>query len=586
MELRLPVSVEDRERRTAIAAAEAAWRRLDDVGLSFSGGSLARLVASPTLLSSEELLAVLPGRDGGLQDALAPASGPIGIPLGRTSAGTVVSAPIEAGQGRHLAILGETGMGKSSLMVALAVRAAERGGIVVLDPLGETAREIRAELGPENDRVRFVSAAAKDAPTLNALDGCGVGTDVDTVRSERRIADIVHALRRVRSGRYADSSFWGPRLEEMMTRAVRAASAFPDGSLEDAHTLLSTYGLTRRAAPPASEEPLRELAQRIRERPEDADGARRLLHEVVRNPTLARMLCARRPTIRAADFVAPGEILLVSGDAGEVGESTARYLIAVYLALVWSELLVGERPTKTFVFLDEAQWFAHESLGEMLRLARRRNVHTLLATQSVASLPESVAEAVWTNVADFVAFRGLPEEAREIGRTAPGVTAERLLALPRGRAVALIGKGRVVSWIRTVRIPPSPDRAPTRRPPVAKRGSGADEPSPILTAGCVGRTPSELGTPGALLEWLGERARSIEEGALLRVSLDELRRRSGGDADAVRRLGAELGRRGAIRRSERSPDGTVWWLQPALLPSGEAGPVRAGSGGSEKPQPS
>jgi DNA helicase HerA-like ATPase len=586
VELRIAPRISPREGQIARGVIETAWRRLDDTGLTLHRAAVAQLIPSRMLLASSEVVALLPNRDGGGAAPRAVRPSPLALPVGRTSAGTVVTVPVEPGQGRHLAILGETGMGKSSLLIALSVRAAALGGIVVLDPLGETAREIRDELRSESDRALFISASSHDALSLNALEGCGLGPEVDAVRSERRIADIVHALRRVRSGRYTDSSFWGPRLEEMLTRAIRAAAAFPDGSLTDAYTLLCTTGLTRRPALPGSEEALRELSQRIRERPEDADGARRLLHEVVRNPTLGRMLCARHPTRTASDLVAPGRILLVSGDAGEVGESTARYLIAVYLALVWSELLARAPASKTFVFLDEAQWFAHESLSEMLRLARRRNVHTILATQSIASLPESVAEAVWTNVADFVAFRGLPDEAREIGRAAPGVRAERILALPRGTAAALVGKGGAVSWVRTIRIP-SEARPPGRVEPRPIDSFPASVPVATGDA-AVGAevTPDPPISAAVLLEWLGHRSRTVGAGNLLPISLRELRDRTGGDAETVRRLGATLGRRGAIRRTERTPDGPVWWLDPVSLRGVGPPATTPVLETSEKPQPS
>jgi hypothetical protein len=548
-----------------VGAAEAAWQRLDGVGVAFSRRRPLLGSASGFTVTSAEVAAVLPSRDGAGSDAGARAPAPDGLPLGRTAAGVVVRAPVEPGQGRHLAILGETGMGKSSLLVGLAVRAARQGGLIVLDPLGDTVREIRAELGEDGGRVLWVAPGA-NAPSINALDGIGGCESPDPVHSERRVADIVHALRRVRSARYADSAFWGPRLEEMLTRAVRAASEFPGGTLVDAHTLLSTSGLTRRPVPAGAGEALRELAERIRARPDDADGARRLLHEVVRNPTLARMICARTPDLTVREFVRPGRVVLVSGDAARVGEATARYLLAVYLALVWSELLASGACTKTFVLLDEAQWFAHESLGEMLRLARRRNVHVVLATQSIASLPENVREAVWTNVADFAAFRGLPEEAREFARAAPGATAERILRLPRGEAAVLIGKGASVRWIRTARIPrpyrETPDPRSSVEGPVAPPEVG-DAPSPRARggpeAGAVGTTIDQV------VEWLRDRCRSAGPGESVRVPLQELRGQFPGDPEVVRRVGARLGRIGALRRTERTGAGAAWWLDPARL---------------------
>jgi len=579
VEIRTPVEFSPAERRRADAGAESAWIGLDGGGITLQGGAIARAFAPRFLLTTAEVAAVLPPKDARPLGSPNGGAEGEGLPLGRTVAGTVVRSPVEPAQGRHLAILGETGMGKSSLLVGVAVRAARAGSLVLLDPLGETAREVRDQLGLGPDRLRFISARDPTAPTLNALEGAGAHGGIDAVRSERRLADLVHALRRVRSGRYADASFWGPRLEEMLARALRAAAAFPEGTLADAHTLLTTSGLTRRTAPPGGEEPLRELAERIRERPEDADGARRLLHEVVRNPTLARMLCARAPTIGAEEFVRPRHVVIVSGDAAEVGESTARYLLAVCLALVWSELLAAPTADKRFVLLDEAQWFAHESLSEMLRLARRRNVHTVLATQSIASLPEVVRESVWTNVADFVTFRGLPEEAREFARAAPGVPAERLLALPRGEAAVLIGKGSSVAWVRTARIPRA--GAPRAPPPTTAPGSplAGDVGPPTDADGPDPADPEE-----ALLGWL--RGRAEVEPRAFSVPLVELRARSSDGGASLRRLGARLGRAGAIRRADSDADGPVWWVDPAQLRAvGEAGHAAPGDG-SSNPQPS
>ncbi len=498
------------------------------------------------------------------------------LPLGRTSAGTVVGPEVEKGQGRHLAILGETGMGKSSLLVSVGHRVVADSGLILFDPLGDTARALREEIPARwQPRVMWVAPGANLG--INALQGIGGGSAPDAAHQERQLNDLVHSLRRVRSGRYAESGFWGPRLEEMLTRALRAAAAFPGGTLVDAHTLLASGGRTGfRTIPADAVEAVQELGDRIRSRPEDADGARRLLHEVTRSPILVRMLCDRAPVLAARDLVAPGRIVLIAGDAESVGESTARYLLSVYLALVWSELLSRPSRSKTFVVLDEAQWFVHESLSEMLRLGRRRNVHVILATQAIASLPESVAEAVWTNVADFVAFRGSPEEAREFARASRGITPESILALPRGNAAVLLGKGHSVHWIRTSRIPGP--RAPVQDAEVEPSpdiGAERDTLEVVRSEETTSSLPSEdEGSDGAgkILAAISLQARRSPHVVPLRVSLAELRRDLDPGGRAVRTAGGILGRSGAIVRTDRDEFGTVWWIDPARIVPAEPRP--------------
>jgi energy-coupling factor transporter ATP-binding protein EcfA2 len=479
--------------------------------------------------------------------------------VGRRSDGRTVGVPVEEGQGRHLLVLGETGMGKSSLLTAIARSASARDGVVLLDPLGETARAVRDALSSAvGRRLLWIDpGATRGCNALATLD-----TGPTSPRAERTLNDLVHALRRVREGRFPEGGFWGPRLEEMLARAVRAAAALPGGTLEDAHALLAAEGRGFRQVPPEALEPVRALADRIRARPEDADGARRLLFEVVRNPTLNRLLCAREPGFLGSDLVAPGRVVLLAGDARSVGESTARYLLSVFLALVWSELLARPNAPKTWVLLDEAHWFAHESLAEMLRMARRCNVHVVLATQGVGSLPGVVAEAAWTNVADFVAFRGSPADARDLARSVRGVSPESILSLGRGEALFLMGKGERVEWIRSARPVRVGARLGRHGSPPPARG-GPEPPGSEETALSV--PPLYPAGEARVLDALLLRTESCGSPDTLRVSLRELRDEVDPSGEAIRGLGRTLTRWGALLRTDRGSDGTWWSIDTKRL---------------------
>ena len=543
-----------------LAAIRASWTALDGRPLTLRGAPSGRGTPCWSFLTEAELPSLFPS--GGfvgseLCGVIEPSEG---IPLGRTWGGSVIRLPVEAGQGRHFAALGETGMGKSTLLTSVAIRAARLGGVIVLDPLGETAATIREELDASGHEVLWIAPGARNVGA-NALAGISTALRTDPIRAERELEDLVHALRRVRAGRYSEASYWGPRLEEMLVRAVRAAAFVPGGTLEDAHALLSRAGAGRTVLPPEATPDGRELAARIQNRPDDAEGARRLLFEIVRNPTLARMLCAREPSVSFGDLVRGRRVVLVSGSASVVGESTARYLLAAYLALLWSELLSRDRPEKTFVLLDEAQWFGHEGLAEMLRLARRRDVHVGIATQSLASLSEEVQEAVRTNVADLVVFRGSPAEAHDLERVAHGVSAAGLLSLARGEAAVLLGKGETVRWVRSARIPGTP----TPRDPET-----AGSYRSLETVGTLGRPEPSSAAPAAspvsaLWSELSSRVGQLAPGELLEVDLQDLRLRGVARDAELRTLGGVLGRCGAIVGRERTDAGPRWRLDPAKL---------------------
>lgn len=524
-----------------------------------------------------ELLHLLPGVWGSSTagaPVLRDSAGPV-LPLGRDPAGRVVGPPVERDQGRHLAILGETGMGKSSLLVAVARRAARRSGLVLLDPIGETAEAVRRELALGlGDRLLWIDALK--GPGLNALRGAHEARSGDPARADRELNDLVHALRRVRSSRYPETSFWGPRLEEMLLRALRVAAAVPGGTLVDAHRLLASGGRGFRTLPPAAVEPANELADRIRARPEDADGALRLLHEVVGNSVLRRMICDPDGSTAASEWVTRGRAVLVSGGAAAVGEVTSRYLLSVYLALLWSELLARSDRAKTFVLLDEAQWYGHESLAEMLRLGRHDNVHVVLATQALSSLPAPVVEAVRTNVADWVSFRGSSEEARELVRFRDGMPVDAILSLPRGEAAVFLGKGEATGRIRTVRVPSA--RPWFEGPGGVPRSTPVPPEIPTAPTSFPANRPDGPSSPGPTPEDVIEelRRRASEEGpnTPFPVSLASLRETVDPSGIGVRAAGSLLHRTGAIVRVERTDRGTRWWIAPGRLPgpSDESGP--------------
>ena len=497
------------------------------------------------------------------------------LPLGRDASGRVIGPPIEPGQGRHLAVLGESGMGKSSLLVAIVRRLASEEGLVLFDPLGETAAAARRSLPSRAlDRLLWVTPSA--GVGLNALAGVRASAERDPPGAERQLNDLVHALRRVRSGRFSDASYWGPRLEEMLTRALRAAAALPNGTIADAHRLLASGGRGFRTLPPSAVGPANELAERIRARPEDADGAQRLLHEVTRSSVLLRMLCEPNGSIAAGDLVVPGRVTLVSGEAALVGETVARYLLSTYLALVWSELLGRPDGRKTFVVLDEAQWFGHESLAEMLRLGRRRNVHVVLATQALSSLPETVTAAAWTNVADFVAFRGSIEEARELSKLGRGVDVGSILSLPRGAAAVWLGKGGSILWARTLRVPSCDATAPAQPPSGSPTRSPAGAPPRNLELRCDARRADSPVSVDGILEVIRARARAEAPAGLFGVSPGELRTHFDPDGAAVRGAGSILRRQGALVRIERDASGSRWWVDPTRLETTEVSPAPVG----------
>jgi hypothetical protein len=560
-----------------VASVVAAGTRLEGGnGLRFLRRLPAWRPRAPELLLSEpELVGLLPSpwarAAGGSNEGTGG-----GLAVGRDLSGRPVRLPLEPDQGRHLLVLGETGMGKSSTLLRMMAEATHRGAVVLLDPIGDTGRAFLGGLGPaQATRTTWVSPT--EAPLgVNALGPGPPGGSDPEGRRERAVAELVMALRRVRHQQFTEGGFWGPRIEEVLGRTVSLAARLPSGTLAEAYALLGDEPLEVEV-PEALRPGVASLRSFARERPEEVAGSRRVLGEVVGRPLLRRMLCERGGRFGLAEAGRPGAITVVTGEAPVVGESTARYLLAVHLALLWSELLARGEPVKVFVALEEAQWYAHEGLAELLRLGRRGNIHVWTTTQSLRSVDEPLREALLTNSADLLVFRGDPEEARDFSRWSRELTPERLLALPRGHAALLLGKGNRIEWV-TTSPPPAPGSGATVRESIRVRSLERFGPTPGPPAdldGSTGSGPSRQTAPApsriAVLALLAVAAAGRD--TPWAVSLERLRRVSGAGEAEIRAAGARLKSMGLLTGRSSGPDGALWELAARGFESLHPGPV-------------
>jgi Helicase HerA, central domain len=134
--------------------------------------------------------------------------------------GVVMLDPQE--RGRHLYVVGQTGTGKSTLLLNLIAKDLTAGeGLALLDPHGDLAEAVLAHVprARTNDLVYLNPADIERPIGFNPL--AGVPPDLKPI-----VADgVVSAFRHV----WPDS--WGPRLDYILTNAVRALLDVPGATL-------------------------------------------------------------------------------------------------------------------------------------------------------------------------------------------------------------------------------------------------------------------------------------------------------------------------------------------------------------------
>lgn len=375
--------------------------------------------------------------------------------------GLVMLAPDE--RRRHLYVIGQTGTGKSTLLLNLIRQDLAAGeGLALLDPHGDLALAA-VEYVPRrrtNDLVYLDPADTERPIGFNPL--AQAPEDLKPV-----VADgLVSAFRHV----WPDS--WGPRLDYILTNAVRALLDVPGATLLMLPRLLIDDGFRS----PLVMHHVRDPVVRsfwLNEYAGYGDSFRREAISPIQNkigkalmvPSLRNMLAQPRSTITIRRLMDEGAIVICNLAKGALGESTAHLLGALLTTTIAQAALsrvdtpaAQRRPFH--LYADEFQSFATESFALILSEARKYGLTLTIGHQYLHQLPEQLRAAVFGNVGSFIACRpgatDAPMLAEQIGLGGP----DGLLDLP-----------NFAAWARLLKngVPTSPIRLTLNEAPRSRR---------------------------------------------------------------------------------------------------------------------
>jgi hypothetical protein len=333
------------------------------------------------------------------------------------------SAPITIAQAdcrQHLHIEGGTGSGKSTLLANLALQDIEqKRGVAVIDPKGDLVRDLLARIPSQHwGRVILVDPSHRDRPVgLNVLEF------EDSELAEVACDQVVTIFKK------AYERFWGPRTDDLLRAALLTLLQRPGSTLCEVPLLLlypdARKEMTKGLQDPVGLEPFWEEYGRMTEgqRLQMVGPVLNKLRSVLLRRTVRNMLGQARSTVRLAEAMDAGAILLISLAKGLLGEETSRLLGSFMVARLWQTAMAragrpeAERPDFN-LYLDEFHNYLHlpQSLDEVLVEARGYRVGLALANQHLGQLAPSTREALSANARTRVTFQCGQEDARYLAR--------------------------------------------------------------------------------------------------------------------------------------------------------------------------
>lgn len=381
----------------------------------------------------------------------------------RTSGDLAMLDPEE--RKRHLYIVGQTGTGKSTLLLNLIAQDLAAGeGLALLDPHGDLAEAVLMHV-PKDRTNRFVylNPADADRPIgFNPLSA--VPEDLKPI-----VADgVVSAFRHV----WPES--WGPRLDYILTNAIRALLDVPGATLLMLPRLLIDEGFRVRLIEGHVRDPmvrsfwLNEYAgYGDHFRAEAISPIQNKIGKALIEPRLRNMLAQPSSTITFRRLMDEGAIVVCNLSKGRLGEGVAHLLGALLTtsiaqaALSRADVPISDR--RVFhLYADEFQSFATESFALILSEARKYGLTLTIAHQYLEQLPERLRAAVFGNVGSLVACR--------IGAADTPILTEQIGL---GGDDALLDLPNFAAWARLLKrgVPTSPWRLSLSPAPATRRSS-------------------------------------------------------------------------------------------------------------------
>jgi hypothetical protein len=392
------------------------------------------------------------------------------LQLGTATIGLELNAPILLSRSdlrRHLYIVGKTGTGKSTLLYNLMRSELVGGqGFALLDPHGDLALAIagatpawRIEHG-----VIYLDPSDLAYPVgFNPLND--VAPDQRPLVAAHGVAAFQHIW----------GASWGPRLEYILTNALRLLLDAPGSTLLGLPRLLADDTYRERLLAHARDPMVRNFWQaefaQYNERfaIEAIAPVQNKVGTLLSPPTIRNMLGQVKSTIDIRGIMDRHQVLIVNLAKGKLGEAPT-HLLGAFLATAFAQAAaaradVGEHERADFtLFADEFQHFATDSFATILSEARKYRLALVLAHQFVGQLPDLLRQAVIGNAGSIVAFRLGAEDA-------PIIASELGIANPG----ALIDTANFSAWVKLIR-----DGVPTE-------ARSVDTLPPVIAEGCIDR---------------------------------------------------------------------------------------------------
>lgn len=380
---------------------------------------------------------------------------------------------------KHLAIIGKTGMGKSTLLQNLIGSDIAAGhGIALLDPHGDLAEHVVAAIPSHrtNDVVYFDPADSGYPIGVNPLD-CP-----NQALRHLTASAITGTVQKV----YGIDPSNAPRLIDILRNTTLALMEVPGTTLLSLTRFLGNAayrnGMLNRVRDPFVRDYwLNEFGKwPAREQAFAVASVQNKIRPFVIDPLLRSILGQAKNRLNLREVMDDGRILIVNLSKGKIGEDNSALLGSMIVSRLQMDAMsradiAEDKRRDFFAYVDEFQNFVTESFATILSEARKYRVSLTIANQYLGQLDQGnadvgnvIREAVFGNVGSMIAFQVGARDAEFLAEEFGGLMRpDDLMALPQYTAYTRLSVDGMTSRPFSMKtLPPQHSRDRTRLPTI------------------------------------------------------------------------------------------------------------------------
>ena len=320
-------------------------------------------------------------------------------------------------RGRHMYIIGQTGVGKSGLLELLTISDVySEYGFAIIDPHGDYAQNTLQRVPKEraNDVIYFNAADTEFPIAFNPMEV------YDPKLKNHTCSELIGVLKRMFES-------WGPRLEYILRYTILGLLDYPNATMLDITRMLTDKPFRKKVLSYVQDPVVLNFWNVEFASWNDkfaAEAVAPVLNKVgafTANPLVRNIIGQPKSSFNIREIMDNRKILIINLSRGLVGEDNASLLGALIVtkiqmaAMSRADIPVEER-TPFYLYVDEFQNFATDSFATILSEARKYGLNLTVANQYTAQMLPQVKDAVFGNVGSIVAFRMSADDARVMQR--------------------------------------------------------------------------------------------------------------------------------------------------------------------------